>query len=763
MTDKVQLEPTIKRFSLSDIETGATPTQQGAFKVAEASSVPSEDAVTLQNAQRVGIAHDRLPVLNVQEVSWGDRLLTQLLHDTPEEKVAYLKQHKGNGYDYAVNPADPQQIIIKKNGNKHWGVIDPRNLTTDEYLPELLENIDSIAQMVSIPAGVLAAAATTGGIQAVRQLIKEGVTPENQMSLAPVVTDAASGAFGGGITSAISYGTKKAGAQVITKTGEILEDAGKAVSKSADGGILGKLGEKLDIVNTPKFIAKEMGATGKQLDPTNPNLLINRVAKLQKNHPEFNAAYKGAWTLKGKFQNLAKLSDDAGESIGQFMQEMGGEAVPIKTILKSKAFTELDQAANTRFVQEGNRLVRVNRATKLQTQKVKKDFLEDLGSMVLGEGEEAKSIMNLYRKGKLVNEDIAKELGAKSNDEALIALIGEKEISLGDAWALRLGRDQIIKYGKQQGQITAKNTVDKYTADAVRESMEAVLKGLPGGKEALKNQELYANLYPVLKTMGGKLGRDAAGLWNPLGLLPGMINSAPRFAAKLGVNLANKVEVRAFVEGLAKGKFPLPEDAIMPKGVTGLTKGLGQISRAAKFNFAEGVLNKDAEAQVLPRTADSYFQNPNLINSLAEKVDDPELLNSMVKTFERGDKESFANMLSMVGSESDDIFETAPYKSLVINEGIPVIMDKYDREQYRQWVEKKVIDPREKYIILQRLNGFNEMTMEPFKPPKDYIELPITKNTTLPPQSTVSKTASSLKKSDTVVLEDGSERQDYDH
>lgn len=740
----------------------------GRFNLSEASLVPGQDKITLDNAQRIGVAFDKMPVLNVQNVGYNDRLLTQLLFDTPEEKVDYLKKYMGDGYEFAQHPRIPTDVIVKKKGAKNWGVVDPGGLTADELLPELMENIDGISQMASIPAGVLAGAATTGGIQAVRQALRQALMPgEVDVQTGKVLIDAAAGAFGGGVNGIITSAAKKGGQQVISKTGEILETAGEKIAQSADGGILSKVGQKLDIVNTPKFIAKEMGASGKQLDPTNPNLLINKVAKLQKNHPEFMEAYKGAWTLKGKFKNLAQLSDDAGEAIATQMNELGQTEVALKDIIKSKAFTELDQAANTRFVKEGKNVVKVDRATKVKIQQVRKNFLEDLGSMVLGEGDKSSnSIMNLYRKGKLVNEDIAKELGAKTNDEALIALIGDQKIALGDAWALRLGRDQIIKYGKQQGQITAKNTADKYTADAVRQAMQGAVKDLPGGADLLKNQDLYSQLYPVLKTMGAKLGAADAAVWNPLKTLPGMINSAPRFAAKLGVNLANKVEVRAFMEGLAAGKFPLPPDAMIsaPKGGTEL---IGQLMRGTKFNFAKGMLNKNAEAEALPRNVESYFQNPEYINRIGEQVDDPELVDSMVRMFERGDTENFSNVLSMVSSENETAFDSAPYKSLVMNQGKPVIMDKFDREEYRKYLEKNIIDPRDRYVAMQALNGGNVMTIKPFEPPEaQLIRQQKQPKTSAAPQgqtTAVSRVASQLKKADTVEIEDGVERRDYDY
>lgn len=750
----VVLQPTIQTGSLNIAD--AAPAT-GKFNLSDASLVPGQDKLTLDNSQRVG-TFDKLPVLNVQNVGFNDRLLTQLLFDTPEEKVKYLESYLGDGYEYAVHPKRPTDIILKKKGDKHWGVIDPGGRSMDELIPEFMENLDGIAQMVSIPAGVLTGAATTGGIQGLRQVLRKAVMPDSEAQLGKVAVDTISGGVGGGLSGALVSGTKKATQYGVSKTGQILETVGEKVSQSADGGILSKVGQKLDFVNAPDFIAKEIGGSAKQLNPLKKGLLVNKIDYLQKNFPEFVEAYKGAFTLKGKFQNVAKVFDDAGEAVVQNMQQMADVEVPVKNILQSAAFGDLQKAATTRFVKEGKKTVRVNRANKIKINNVRKDFLEDVASMVLGEGESSNSILSLYRNNKLINTDLAKELGAKTNDEALIAIIGDKTIPLGDAWALRMGRDQIINYGKQAGQISAKNTTDKYTADAVRQAMQDTLSGTPGGEELLRSMDLFSNLHPVVTTMGSTLGTKATGSWNPLSTLPGMINSAPRFAAKLGINLANKMEVRAFVEGLSKSKFPLPADGIQVGGSGSAL--LGQVSRGLKFNFAKGYLNKNAEAQTLPRNVDAYFENPDYINQLEAASDDPELTDSMVRMFERGDKNGFANVLSMVTSGNEAAFDTAPYKSLVMNNGKPVIMDMHEREQYRQYLSKTIVDPRDRYMALQALNSNNEMVAEPFQPPKNYLEV---KGSVTPRQTSIERAANQLKKADIVKLDDGTERRDYDY
>lgn len=742
------------RFSLAT----AQPVT-GKYNFSAAKLVESGEDYDIRNSQRIGVNRtDKLPILNIQNVESGIRLVTQLFHDSGEEKISYLRSKLGDAYDFDTQPGDPNQVILKKKGDKHWGVVDQKGLSVGELIPEALENVDTLAVLTNIPAGIIAGALTAGGVQAVRQLGKKAINPESSFDTGQVVTEGVAGAAGGGLTSVLS----KSGKMVVSGVGKGVQKAGGMIDESIDGGMLSKAGQWLDITNTPEFIAKEMGATGQQLNPLKKNILVDKISRLKDEHPEFVDAWKNAWTFKGKFQNLVKLQDEAGETIGAMMDNFKDVQIPLKNIIKSDAFDQLHKAGQTRFVDKGKRTVRVDRKTKLQIVKAKKDFLDDLGTMVFGEGDRSENaIMNLYRKNKLVGTDLAKDLGAKTNDEALIAMIGDKSISMGDAWALRLGRDDVIKYGKMKGQITSKNTADKYTADAVRQAMQDMVAELPDGATLLKNQDLYSDMHAVLSTMATKVGNDASSIWNPLKILPGTINSAPRYAAKLGINLANKMEVRAFLEGVKGGALPLPAGSQMSVLGKQGSAALGQISRATKYNFVSGMLNKDAQAEQLPRNADAFFQNPEYINKLGENVGDPELMNSMVKMFERGDAEGFSNVLSMVAAENSELFESAPYASMVIQDGKPVIMDKYDREQYRQYLTKTLTDPKDRFEAMQMINGRNEMSKQPFQPPKDYLEIPQKKKEA--PKSTVSKVSENLKKTNTVDLGDGTTRQDYDY
>ena len=226
------------------------------------------------------------------------------------------------------------------------------------------------------------------------------------------------------------------------------------------------------------------------------------------------------------------------------------------------------------------------------------------------------------------------------------------------------------------------------------------------------------------------------------------------------------MEVRSFLEGMKGSALPLPPD--MELSVLGKMTGsaVGQLTRAIKYNTARNILGKQSDAQALPRNAEAFFENPDYINQLGNQIDDPDLMDQMVRVFERGDKDSFANMLSMTASENEGLFDSAPYKSLVVNNGKPVIMDKFEREQYRKFLEKTVTDPRELFDALQALNGDNVMLKPPFEPPPGYMEVkkgkavPQVTKGKVDTTSTISQVASTLKKADAT---DEKERIDYSY
>lgn len=772
--------PSKGQFSLNEFSNSGNlapnvPQEQaGQFSLNDFAVTPYDDGVTKGKSQTLGTMFDHDVLKNVQAVPARDRLLMQLLLDKPEEKAAYMKKFFGDEYTVAVHPKRPSDIAIKRKGAKEWGVVDPAGTDIAELTAEFAENIDNIAQMASIPTGVLAGALTTGGIQGVRQVLRKSLMPELDVQTGKVVTDTIAGGVGGGVAGLMAGAAKKGTRFAVTKTGEIIEGTGNLISKAEKStGILNTIGQRLQFTKQPKFIAKEIGGTAKDLDPTKTNLLVDKIDDLQKNHPEFMQAYEAPFTIKGKFQKVAQLHEQAGQAIGDFVSQNADAPVQVKDILNSKAFSDLEQAASRRTVRAGKGSVLANRKSTQSFKAVKKDFLENIASVVLGEGESSNSIMQLYRTNKLVDQDIAKEMGAKTNDEALIGIIGDMSMPLGEARALHAGREGLFQYGKQQAQISTKSTVDKYTADAVKDALGKAVQDIPGSQEFLKNNDLYSKLFPVLKTMGAKIGSDAAAIWNPLRTWPGALNSAPRFAAKLGVNLANKTEVRAFVEGLSKGNIPLPPGSIKVGLPDGLKNGMSQILRAGKFNYAKGFLNENAQAETLPRNAEMYFEQPDLLNRLTTETGvDEDTLSTMHNMVRSGNKEGFANALSQITGQHDDLFDAAPYKSLVMNNGNAIIQDPYERESYRDWISKNITDPKERYKAFLALNGDGRMLKSPYEPtamptpeaklPSENGETPsiadMANSTNLSP---IGKLADSLRRTTTVKVDDDTERVDY--
>ncbi len=709
-----------------------------------------------ESYQRVGVIKKE-PVFNVQAVPNTVRFLTEFAFDNVDEKAAFLKKQYPDKV-FAVHPHDPSQIVMKGKNDKEWGVVNPGGLTLKEAAMGVAENGDAIVQAFAIPAGVIGGLAVGGSVQALRQELKQHLLPGSDYRFDKIAIDSASGAISGGLFKAGKDVVKGVGNVARRRTGQLIEDA------TNPEGMLNKLGQKLNIRATPDFIMKEIGASAKESEPLQKRLLSSKIAQLQKAHPEFAQAYDSAYTLKGKFDATNEILEAAGRRIGETQVDESIK-IPIQDILKSKSYQDLLKAEQTRIVGQGRRLgVKVNRTAADKIAKVRRDFLEDIGSTVLSDSPAGKKYLELYRKGTLHLYPQMKAYGLKTNEDALLYIIGNESISLPEAVMTRMGRDGVINFNKSAGQIKALNSVDKYTADAMREVIENSAKNLPdGGEQFLKDIDLFHNLHPVVKRMSATIGGQTSAKWDPVGkTLPGFINSAPRFVAKLGVNLANKTEVRTFIANLAKNQaFDLPKGGKF----NGSMDLASRLSRAAKFHTSKGILDKafseEVSAQGLPRDVDSYFNDSGLINTLTETMGSSEETDQAIRMLERGDRESFANALSTFSAENEDLFAKAQYKSMVMDGNRLVIQDKYDREAHRKWIDKNIIDPREKFRQLKALNLTNEMVKTPYEIPlkpdlKDNIKLGKS-------GSTVGRVAAQLKQSESVELDDGSERQDYDY
>lgn len=172
------------------------------------------------------------------------------------------------------------------------------------------------------------------------------------------------------------------------------------------------------------------------------------------------------------------------------------------------------------------------------------------------------------------------------------------------------------------------------------------------------------------------------------------------------------------------------------------------------------MLDATAEKQLLPRDAQAYDADPAAMNALFDAIGQDDVTDTLARQQERGDKEGFAQTLSLLASGNEDVFEPAPYKSLVTNEGIPVITDMYEREQYRAFLQKKIVDPVERYKALNALNMRDEMTIPPYEIPT--VSRPRTSNK-VSTTTTVGRVAQALKETETVEVGDGLERQGYDY
>lgn len=749
-------DPNIVEVDPGSIELGGTEDTSNFVEVDPSSirviNSPYDDKTAINDYQRIGIGPDKTPIRNVQAVDQFTRWATQFAFDNAKEKAAYLRSKLGKDWDIANHPTNPTDVIIKKRGDKQWGVIDPGQLTLDELIPEMAEHVDTISQVATLPSGILSGGLTAASIQGIRQGIKQALLPGSDPNIAQIAIDGASGMIGAGVTKGITSAVKR-GSQEASNL------AGKGIQKIAgEGGYLEKVGDKLRILDQPESIAKEIGASAKEMEPLGQKLLVGKIATLQKDHPEFKAAYDSAFRMKDKFTAVNDLLEKTGAELGDIYSDAPIN-VAVKDIFSTEPAQLLKEAVNSRVVKQGNKLIRVNGKTQAQIKNVQHDFLEDIATTVIGDSKSGQSYLKLFRQNRLHKDPDFKAMGIKDNNEAMLALIGEHDISLQDLVMTRWGREGIVKYGKQKGQISAKNSVDKYTADALRDTIHSAIRDNLGeaGEDAIKKMELFSNLYPVVKRMSATIGGEAAKTWNPVGkVLPSWLNSAPRYAAKLGVNLSNLAEVRTLVRSMTEGA-----SGAIPKQVTGSASALPSITtrlaKGIKFRLAQDTLEKS----FLPRDAEAFFENPDLINNVVNQLGDPELTDSMVKQFERGDKEGFANTLSMVASENDELFEKAPYKSLVVQNGQPVLMDKFDREQYRQHIEKSIIDPREKYKALQALNGNNVMVKAPYDIPQSNTV--VLSNKQSKKLSTSSRVASQLKDFETVEMDDGTERVDHDY
>lgn len=711
----------------------------------EVAFTPYEDPDALRKASRVGVGPDGKTALNVQAVRSPLRLAANLLFDDTQEKAEFVQEQLGSGWEVAQHPNKPQNLILKKKGAKYWGVLEPGESSFDEYINEAKENTDLIAQMFMAPSGAVAAALSAGGIQAVRQTLKKIIMPSSDWSTADVALDAAVGGVTG-LSGNVVGKTLKETKELARKGVDLTKNV---TTRAADSSAWQRIKDIPKTIESPEWKAREYGATARQFNDFQKKSIEDNISYLQKVSPDFIAADK-AYTVRGKYEAFQNLLKQTGENIGEAFNDPN-KYIKIDDVFNSEHFTNLASGADTRVMSKGKQKLRVNSRTQKQIREVRHDMLDQLADVVMSDGPEKKKIMDLFKKGKLGKSDYAKQYGTTGNIDTMMAMLRGETIPMSEAWLMRIGTDDLVKYGAQKKAIAALHSARKAVPDALREAMDKALTEQlgPGAADILNQTDIYHNLIPIVETLSKKVASSKAEMWNPLKTIPGTLYSAPRFAAALGRNLLQRPEVAAAIRngGL---KFPMPEGAsyLAPK------TGMDMMRRAVK-GAQFGSLDTLGEKMLLPRDSGVYFEDPEALNALTNAVGSDEATEVLVKQYERGDKDGFANTLSLLAAQREDVFDPAPYKSLVTQGGKPIITDMSDREQYRMWVDKNIQDPKEKYRILKSLNFDGEMVKPPFEP----TPLPkIQRGTNASP---VARVAKSLRASDKVELDDGSERVDY--
>jgi K+-transporting ATPase c subunit len=707
---------------------------------------PLEMVSDSKGLSRVGFGPDKKPALDVQNVDSFLRWKTQLLFDTAKEKSDYLKQELGDSYLIAQHPTRPTDVILKKKGSRYWGVIDPGD--NDSMLKEAAENVDNIAMALAMPTGVVAGALTQGGLEGLRQVAKKTLSPSADVNYGKIAVGAAAGALGAGVQSVLGLGAKTA----TNAVGSAINAGTKVAGQAEKAGLLNKVKSIANFSEQPQFILQELGGSKKDFLDYGKKSLEENVAWLQQNAGDkFKEVYNSAWRLKGKKEALETWGKELGAQLGEVY---GNPANTLKArdIIDDKAAGLLDEAITTRQVQQGLKKVAIDETTTRKAQAIQRRLLTDVGNVTLGPDS---PYVKAYRAKKLLSLPEIQSIGITNEDAAMAFILRDQDMTLADALAVRSGLDDALSYGKAKGQIGSVDTLQKHAADSVRNAIQKKIGEI--SPDLAITSDTFHKLEPLIKVASNAVAGSKTEAISFTKLIPGAINGMKRGGLLLAGKLANRPEVRTALRGLVDLKLPTAAGEV-PLKASQMKELVKRGLRGGSFLEAKNVMGKN----LLPRDADAYFDNPDLINAFTQQVADPELTDVLVRQYERGDRESFANTMSNAASTNEDLFDAAPYKSLVTQGGKQVIMDKYDREQYRQWVDKNVSDPAEKYEIYQNLNFKNEMTKSPFEASKQKMQFGAPSELTKS-ASAVSRVASELRKTETVKLDDGTERVDHDY
>lgn len=736
---------------------------------AQVAFTPYEDPSALtEDVASLGVASDKLPAYNLQAVDNKTRLLADILFDKPEEKLQYFKQQLGTDWKIETSPADSTKFIFRKKGMKYWGVNDPGGGGIDERGKDILENIVPISQAIGVGTGPLMGALIAGNIQAVRQLAKQSALPGSSVNGGEIAMDMALGAIPGGSGKALTGGARSAakGAQTAFQAGKTV------VARSANTTMWQRIKNIPSMLDSPDWIAREYGASGKAFDDFRKKSITESIDFLQQNSPEYVAARK-AGSLSAEKDLLQKLREDTGEALGDIYKDPS-RTVAVRDIFNTSEFQDLYKADTTRFVKKGAQTVKVDAKVQKKIREVRRNFVEELATAILPEGPNTNNILNMFRNKTLGKSDLAQKFGTTTDVDTMMKLLDGQQIPMGELFAIRMGNTETINFGKQQGVHSSLSSARKMVVDSMKEATnQSLVKelGPVAAADIIKQSEIFHNLSPVVAAISRRVGTNKAEKFNPIKTLPSWMLSTPRFAAALARNTLQNPDLIKLIKNGGMS-FPLPQGVNLGGGKQALSM-LQRMGKGGQFltlrELADKTFNVDnaSAAEFLPRETSTYFDNPDTINQLGQKVDSPEYVDALTKQYARGDRDGFSNTLSMLASDNEESFAPAPYKSLVMQNGKPIITDMHDREQYRQFITKTVLSPKERFKILRALNLGNEMVKPPYEMPTQPNRVP-EKESTEQRDSIISRVSDNLKRitdaidsPDTVTLDDGNKRQDY--
>lgn len=697
------------------------------------------------NTEVIGFSNlDKKPVLDVQNIDDMLRWKTQLLFDNADEKAMFLKKQLGPKYAIDIDPIDRTNVIVKQKGTRYWGRIDPT--INDSLLQEATENIDGIAQALAMPAGIVAGALAAGGIEGLRQAAKKYVSPESDVSGTSIAIAIGAGGLGGLVGTA-----GKAGKQAVSDAAtDVLNQTGKL-------GLASRVKQAARFFDSPQYMAQEWGANAKEFSNLGKESIEANFGYLMQNSPEFAAINSSKFTLSGKVEAAKELLKETGAKIGAYY-ENPENVVKMVHAFDSAPYQQLKEAAKTGIVKKGAAATMVDRAIMGRAERVRRDLLEKLARTILPE---KSPYLKAFNEKRLTQLPSIQKMGFKTENDAMEALLKDRDITAAEAQMISDGLNEKISFGKMRGSIKSVDTINKHADDTITQAVQKAIEEAGDVETAVANK-LFHELKPVVKIGDRTISGNKAEPFNFTKFVPGALNGVKRQSLMIATKALNRSEVKTALRALGgRDSFEVAQGAPISKSWFKEAMALAgkKTLRGASFLEAKNFGKK----AFLPRDSSAYFSDPTLVNAITQEVEDRDLTDVMVRKIDNGDKEGFASVLSTAANQNPDMFEPSPYKSLVKGpNGEAVINDKYEREAHRQWIEKAVNDPVEKYKQLKMLNQNNIMIKAPFDIPvpnlKDNIRLGNSKNS-----SVVSRVASQLKQAETVELDDGEERVDYDY